>query len=148
MKLTLRIVGLALISACLALAVLGPMSVAPDNTLPEVPPASAKSVRFAPLPSVDAQAGPSMLERSPFATDRSAFNRDTAMTPPPPPVEVKLTGIFKIGKQLHASLLVGGQPVMVKKGDEIAVGKIAKVEAAAVEIEGPNPQRLEMFREQ
>jgi hypothetical protein len=68
------------------------------------------------------------------------------MTPPPPPVEVKLTGIFKIGKQLHASLLVGGQPVMVKKGDDIAVGKIAKVEAAAVEISGTNPQRLEMFR--
>ena len=57
-------------------------------------------------------------------------------------VEVKL----RIGKQLHASMLVGGQPVMVKKGDEIGVGKIAKVEAVAVEIEGANPQRLEMFR--
>jgi hypothetical protein len=68
------------------------------------------------------------------------------MTPQPPPVEVKITGIFKIGKQLHASLFVGGQPVMVKKGDEIAVGKIAKVEAAAVAIEVANPQRLEMFR--
>jgi hypothetical protein len=146
MKLTLRIVGLALIIGCLALAGLGLGPVPPDNSLPETPAASAKSARFTPLPSVDAQAGPSILERSPFATDRSAFNRDTAMTPPPPPIEVKLTGIFKIGKQLHASLLVGGQAVMVKKGDEIAVGKIAKVEAAAVEIEGPNPQRLEMFR--
>jgi hypothetical protein len=146
MKFALRIAGLALIIGCLALAGLGLVSVAPDSASPETPAASAKSARFAPLPSIDAQAGPSILERSPFATDRSAFNRDTAMAPPPAPVEVKLTGIFKIGKQLHASLLVGGQPVMVKKGDEIAVGKIAKVEAAAVEIEGPNPQRLEMFR--
>jgi hypothetical protein len=148
MKLALRIVGLALISVCLALAGLGLESVVPDNASPEAVAASAKSARFGPLPSVDAQAGPSILERSPFATDRSAFNRDTAMTPPPPPVEVKLTGIFKIGKTLHASLLVGGQSIMVKKGDEIAVGKIAKVEASAVEIEGPNPQRLEMFRRQ
>ena len=146
MKLALRIIGLALIICCLGLAGLGLVSVAPDNALPETPAASVRSARFAPLPSIDAQAGPSMLERSPFATDRSAFNRDTAMTPPPPPVEVKLTGIFKIGKQLYASLLIGGQPVMVKKGDEIAVGKIAKVEAAAVEIDGANPQRLEMFR--
>ena len=147
MNLVLRIVGLALVIGCLALAGLGLVSVAPDNVSPETPAASAKSARFAPLPSVDVQAGPSILERSPFATDRSAFNRDTAMTPPPPPVEVKLTGIFRIGKQLHASLLVGGQAVIVKKGDEIVVGKIAKVEATAVEIEGPNPQRLEMFDE-
>jgi len=146
MKLILRIFGLALITGCLALTGLGLVSVAPDNASPPTAVASTKSARFAPLPSVDAQAGPSILERSPFATDRSAFNRETAMMPPPPPVEVKLTGIFKIGKQFHASLLVGGQPIMVKKGDEIAVGKIAKVEAAAVEIEGPNPQRLEMFR--
>jgi hypothetical protein len=145
MKLALRIVGLALIVGCLALAGLGLVFVAPDNVSPGAPAASVKSARFAPLPSIDAQAGPSILERSPFATDRSAFNRDTAMTPPPPPVEVKLTGIFKIGKTFHASLLVGGQSIMVKKGDEIAVGKIAKVEAAAVEIEGANPQRLEMF---
>lgn len=146
MKLAFRIVGLALIIGCLALAGLGLVSASPDKVSPEAPAGSVKSARFAPLPSVDAQAGPSILERSPFATDRSAFNRDTAMTPPPPPVEVKLTGIFKIGKQFQASLLVGGQAVMVKKGDEISVGKIAKVEAAAVEIEGTNPQRLEMFR--
>jgi hypothetical protein len=146
MTFVLRIIGLALIAGCLALAGLGLVSVAPDNSSPEAPASSAKSVRFAPLPSVDAQAGPGILERSPFATDRSAFNRETAMTPPPPPVEVKLTGIFKIGKQFHASLLVGGQPIMVKKGDEIAVGRIRKIEAAAVEIEGPSPQRLEIFR--
>lgn len=146
MKLMLRIVGLGLVTACLALAALGLVSVAPDGAPSAKPVASAKSAHFAPLPSIDAQAGPSIMERSPFATDRSAFNRENAMTPPAAPVEVKLTGIFKIGKQFHASLLVGGQAVMVKKGDEIAVGKIAKVEASAVEIEGVNPQRLEMFR--
>jgi len=116
MKFALRIAGLALIIGCLALAGLGLVSASPDKVSPEAPAASVKSARFAPLPSVDAQAGPSILERSPFATDRSAFNRDTAMTPPPPPVEVKLTGIFRIGKQFHASLLVGGQPVMVREG--------------------------------
>lgn len=39
-----------------------------------------------------------------------------------------------------------GCPVTVEKGDKITVRQIAKIEAAAVEIEGPDAQRLAILR--
>ena len=83
---------------------------------------------------------------SPFAKDRSAFDRATASAPPPPPVEVKLTGIFRVGKELRASLMINGQSIVVRTGDETAVGKVTKIEPGAVMLSGATEQRLEMFR--
>ena len=77
---------------------------------------------------------------------RSAFDRATASAPPPPPVEVKLTGIFRVGKELRASLVINGQSIVVRKGDETTAGKVLKIEAGLVVVSGAIEQRLEMFR--
>jgi hypothetical protein len=55
-------------------------------------------------------------------------------------------GIFQVGKELRASLLVNGQSLGVRKGDETAAGKGVKIEPGAVVLSGATQQRLEMFR--
>lgn len=147
MSFILRLLGVSTIAALAGIAAAGFMWIgmgaasAPSDDRP----ANTRTA-FAPLPPVNTEAGPSLLDRSPFAPDRSAFDRENASTPPPPPIEVKLTGIFKVGKELRASLLVGGQSIVVRRGDETAAGRVARIEADAVHLEGPTQQRLEMFK--
>lgn len=107
---------------------------------------AAAPQRFSPLPPVNVAARRSLLERSPFVPERTAFDRQSAIAPPPP-VEAKLTGVFKIGKQLRASLMIGGQAITVKKGDDTQIGKVSSIEASAVVIEGATTRRLEMFKQ-
>ncbi len=141
----IRIAGVLLLAALIAIGaasfVGGPEAGAAGQAKPAVRP-----LAFAPLPPVDPAARRSILDRSPFIQGRSTFDRQTAMTPPPPPVEVRLTGIMKLGKQLRASLLVGGQSVLVTKGDDTPIGKVTSIEASAVVIEGATTRRLEMFK--
>jgi len=146
MSLILRVLGVAGLAA-----LVGVVAAALALPMNQADPASeeARSVAasaFAPLPSVNAQAQTLILEASPFARDRSAFDRATASAPPPPPVEVKLTGIFRVGKELRASLTINGQSIVVRKGDETAAGKVVKIEEDAVVISGANEMRAEMFK--
>lgn len=97
------------------------------------------------LPATDRLAGSSLIERSPFAQDRSAFARNAG--PPPAEIQVKLTGVFKVGKEMRASLLIGGQSIAVKKGDQTPVGIVAEIENSAVTLAGPTPRRIEMFKQ-
>ncbi len=142
----LRITGIVLI-ALAASAATAPMLEPPEVTLSDANPPAILRAQFAPLPPTEPKAGPSILERSPFASDRSAFDRSASMAPPPPPIEVRLTGISRMGGSLRASLLIGGQSVQVKQGDDTSAGKVLKVEAAAVVLEGPPERRIEMFRQ-
>lgn len=146
MRALLHLIGLALIGFAIfvvAAPMLEPTEAASDGG----PPAEAARVQFAPLPPTAPEAGRALLERSPFASDRSAFDRNAAMAPPPPPVEVRLTGISRMGGSLRASLLIGGQSLLVKKGDDTPAGKVLKVESSAVVLEGPPERRIEMFRQ-
>jgi hypothetical protein len=59
---------------------------------------------------------------------------------------VKLTGIFRVGKELRASLMINGQSIVVGKGDKTPAGKVLKIEAGALVLSGAIEQRLEMFR--
>jgi Tfp pilus assembly protein PilP len=69
-----------------------------------------------------------------------------ASAPPPPPIEVKLTGVFRVGKELRASLTINGQSVVVRKGDATAAGKVAKIDGNAIVILSSGERRLEMYR--
>ena len=146
MSLVLRsagIVGAVALGGIAAAGLLLPAGETDLQTRAQPRPASAA---FAPLPAINGQAPGLILDMSPFARDRSAFDRATASAPPPPPVEVKLTGIFRVGKELRASLTINGQSLVVRKGDETAAGKVLKIEAGAVVLTGAIEQRLEMFR--
>ena len=146
MSLLLRLLGLAVaagLAGVAATAVLVPM---PEAERIEEGSSHGATAAFAPLPAANVQASSLILDMSPFAKDRSAFDRATASAPPPPPVEVKLTGIIRVGKELRASLIINGQAIVVRKGDETTAGKVLKIEAGAVVLSGATEQRLEMFK--
>ncbi|MEY2759833.1 MAG: hypothetical protein RIR33_3611 [Pseudomonadota bacterium] len=142
----MRIAGVTVAIGLGALAVLPVVAPLAGGEAPAADPAPGQPPVFAPLPSVNDKAAPAILEMSPFATDRRAFDRATASAPPAPLVEVKLTGIFKVGKELRASLIVGGQPIVVRQGDETAVGKVGMITADSVTLAGPPVRMLEMFK--
>lgn len=143
----LRVAGLGLIALLLF------VSVAATLTPPDATPEQAALVdtplrpQYAALPPTAPEAGRSLLERSPFVQDRSAFDREASIVQPPPPVEVRLTGVSRMGGSLRASLMIGGQSLAVKQGDDTPAGKVLKVEAGAVVLEGPPERRIEMFRQ-
>jgi hypothetical protein len=143
MNLVLRSVCLVLIAALVAAAAFGWFS----PRLDPVPPAAiaAKAPSTTPLPKANPAEGASLLERSPFASNRSAFSRNAPQAPIVP-VEVKLAGIFKVGKEMRASINVGGQNLVVKKGDDTPAGKVTAVEASAVVLDGAPPRRIELFK--
>ncbi|MCF8508475.1 MAG: hypothetical protein K9G83_07035 [Hyphomonadaceae bacterium] len=146
MSLLLRLLGVAVAAGLAGVAAAAVFVPTPEAESMEARRSSGATAAFAPLPAVNVQAPSLILGMSPFAKDRSAFDRATASAPPPAPVEVKLTGIFRVGKELRASLMVNGQSIVVRKGDETAGGKVLKIEAGAVVLSGAIEQRLEMFR--
>ena len=146
MSLLLRVLGIAVAAGLAGVGAAAVVVPTPETESMEARRSSGATATFAPLPAVNLQALGLILDMSPFAKDRSAFDRATASAPPPPPVEVKLTGIFRVGKELRASLMINGQSIVVRKGDETAVGKVLKIEAGAVVLSGAIEQRLEMFR--
>lgn len=146
MRTLLHIVGIGLIALAVSAAAV-PMLEPSEAAAGDWAPPALPRMQFAPFPATAPDAGPSLLGRSPFASDRSAFDRSASMAPHPPPVEVRLTGISRMGGSLRASLLIGGQSLSVKKGDDTPVGKVLKVEPSAVVLEGPPERRIEMFRQ-
>jgi magnesium-transporting ATPase (P-type) len=145
MSMLLRIAGVSIAFGLAVLAASAALVAAPASELPSSS-GDRRSGAFSPLPAVNEQAANSVLAMSPFVRDRSAFDRTTALAPPTPPVEVRLTGIFKVGKELRASLVIGGRSVVVRTGDETEAGKVAKLEPDAVLLTGPTERRLEMFK--
>jgi len=146
MSLLLRVMGIAVAAGLAGVAAAAVFVPTPEAERIEGRRISGATAAFAPLPAVNTQAQSLILDMSPFAKDRSAFDRATASAPPPPPVEVKLTGVFRVGKELRASLMINGQSIVVRRGDETAAGKVLKIEAGAVVLSGAIEQRLEMFR--
>ncbi len=146
MSLLLRIAGVTVAVGLGALAVLPAVAPFSGRDAPAADPTPDQPAAFAPLPSVNVKAASAILEMSPFAPNRSAFDRATASASPVPPVEVKLTGIFRVGKELRASLIVGGQSIVVREGDETAAGKVGKIAENSVMLAGVRELRLEMFR--
>jgi hypothetical protein len=146
MSLLLRILGIAVAAGLAGVAATAVVVPTPEAERIEERRSRGATVAFAPLPAVNVQAPSLILDMSPFAKARGAFDRATASAPPPPPVEVKLIGIFRVGKELRASLMINGQSIIVRKGDETEAGKVLKIEAAAVMLSGAIEQRLEMFR--
>lgn len=145
MTLLLRALGITVAAGLAGVGAAAVVVPTPETESMEERRSSGATAAFAPLPAVNIQALSLILEMSPFAKDRSAFDRAIASAPPPPPVEVKLTGIFRVGKELQASLMINGQSIVVRNGDETAAGKVVKIERGAVVISGATEQRLEMF---
>ena len=148
MRLLLRSSGLILVAGLAAAAFLGafPADVIEASVAPSASEDAARA-DFAPLPMTNSLARRDLLDRSPFVQGRTAFDRQTALAPPAPLMDVRLTGIVKVGKELRANLRINGQSISVKRGDQTPAGLIAKIEPSAVEIEGAIPQRLEMFKQ-
>ena len=146
MSLLLRLLGVAGTAGLAGVAAAAVFVPKPEAESIEARRGSGATAAFAPLPPANIQAQSLILDMSPFAKDRSAFDRATASTPPPPPVEVKLTGIFRVGKELRASLMINGQSLVVRKGDDTVAGKVLKIEARAVVLSGATEQKLEMFK--
>lgn len=144
MTLILRSVGLVLAGALVVTAVLG-MRQEDSVVVQQDAVFRPLSVGFAPLPAVNPKAGPSIIERSPFARERTPFDREALLSVPTAPVEIRLTGIFKLGGEMSASLVVGGKPLTVRKGSETPAGIVGRVESAAVEFE--DGRRIEMFKQ-
>jgi hypothetical protein len=146
MSLLLRVLGIAVAAGLAGVAAAAMVVSTTEEEGTKERRSRGATAAFAPLPAMNLQALSLILDMSPFAKDRSAFDRATASAPPPPPVELKLTGIFRVGKELRASLMINGQSIVVRKGDETAAGKVLKIEAGAVVLSGAIEQRLEMFR--
>lgn len=146
MSLLLRVLGIAVAAGLAGVGAAAMVGPTPEAERIEERTSRGATAAFTPLPAVNTQAPSLILDMSPFAKDRSAFDRTTASAPPPPPVEVKLTGIFRVGEELRASVMINGQSIVVRKGDETAAGKVLKIEASAVVLSGAVEQRLEMFR--
>ncbi|MEY2759344.1 MAG: hypothetical protein RIR33_3122 [Pseudomonadota bacterium] len=146
MSLLLRLAGVTIAIGLGSFTVLALVAPLAGGEAPAADPAPEQPAAFAPLPPVNDQAMPAILAMSPFAQDRSAFDRATASAPPAPPVEVKLTGIFRVGRELRASLIVGGQSIVVREGDDTAAGKVGKITGDSVVLAGPSDRVFEMFR--
>jgi hypothetical protein len=141
----MRLLGVGLIAGLIAL-VMSP-SVEPSALDRHVQAQAPRVASFASLPATDSQAVRSILARSPFARDRAAFDREAAVMPPAAPIDVRLTGVFRMGKAYQASLVIGGQSFLVKQGDETPAGRIQKIEASAVILDGSPERRIEMFKQ-
>lgn len=116
---------------------------------PRASPSTAKLEPLAapaapPLPALDATLGSSLLARSPFAHDRSAFTRNIM---PQTALEIRLAGISKVGGKRHAQLVIGNQTVSVAEGDATPSGPVKSIEADAVVLAGPPERRLELFKQ-
>lgn len=140
---TVGIVGAGLFMSLAIAAFVFPTS---EVELPAAPATNARTLGFSPLPAVEDRAAGRILEMSPFSPDRSPFDRSTASSVPPPPVEVKLTGVFKLGKELRATITVNGQPMTVGKGDDTAAGRVLAIGPTSIGLAGPPERTVEMFR--
>ena len=145
MRMWLRLFGLTMIIALLVAASLP--FIQADLTQPDTTPERHRIASFSPLPPIDVAASRSITEKSPFVRGRAAFDRETASTPPRPPVDVRLTGVSRLGKELRASLRIDGQMFTVRKGDQTPIGVVASIEESAVVIDGATSQRFEMFKQ-
>lgn len=146
MSILIRLAGAVTALGLVGLA-FAPVVITPIGTeLPEEAAVTSAVAAFAPLPPVNDKAGGQILEASPFVSGRSAFDRATASAPAAVPVEVRLTGVFRVGKELRASLNVGGQSLVVRKGDETPAGKVGKISASSVMLLGPPERSVDMFK--
>jgi hypothetical protein len=137
-----RIAGVALI---VGFAVIASWSLAPLPKVEAIAPIAATPPPQSPLPRSNPESGPSLLDRSPFARDHSAFTRNAG--PPKTPIEVRLAGIFKVGAKRRAQVIIDGQSLTVVEGDQTAAGTVMAVEGAAVLFAGDPPRRIEMFKQ-
>ena len=112
MSLLLRVIGIAVAAGLAGVGAAAVFVPTPEAESIEARRNRGATAAFAPLPAVNLQTLSLILDMSPFANDRSAFDRATASAPPPPPVEVKLTGVFRLGKELRASLMINGQSIV------------------------------------
>lgn len=143
MSLIARSAGVAVLAGLTGLAAMA--LIVPIET-PAAPVTASGSVPFSHvgLPSTDRTAGPSLLERSPFSRDRGVFSRDAG--PRAREIEVRLAGVFRIGKEIKASLIIDGQSIVVGKGDVTPAGAIADIEPSAIVLDGPSPRRIDLFQ--
>lgn len=134
MNLVFRISAAGVVIALATAAILGFLW-SPINENEEPNFRRDAQIGYAPLPAVNTGSGASLIERSPFVRDRSAFDRDALAARETAPIDIRLTGIVRLGGQMSASLQIDGQPLVVRTGSETPVGKIANVETSAVVFE-------------
>lgn len=89
---------------------------------------------------LDDAAAASLLSRSPFAPDRSAFTRLEASVGPERPAEVRLVAIFTRDGARHAALVFDGEERVVAVGEETPIGAVVRIDPESVAF-GPEPLR-------
>jgi hypothetical protein len=114
----------------------------PASAPPPAPLESAALLQTTPLPATNSAAWQSLIEHSPFVPDRNAFSRDAG--PPAPELALRLAGIFKVGRELRANVVVGNETLVVVAGDDTPAGRVESIEPTAVVVAG---QRLELFKQ-
>jgi len=142
--------ALARLLMVLAAAVFALASVTAVRRPAVAPPEVAQNqVEATALRSVDPIAPPAvagLLARSPFARDRSAYQRVVAVAAPQaPPPDVRLVAIFSTGGEPRATLRIDGIDHTVTVGDVTPIGVVTAIETEAVELSGETVRRVGLF---
>jgi hypothetical protein len=133
--------GLGLVLAISLAAAASAAILVPAQTPAVAPLEAVAPSKTTPLPATNSAAWPSLVDRSPFVVDRSAFSRNAG--PPAHELKVRLAGIFKVGVHLRANLVVGNDTLVVVAGDDTPAGVVESIEPTAVVVAG---QKLELFK--
>lgn len=87
-----------------------------------------------------------LLARSPFARDRSVYQRVSQVSAPEMPLpDVRLVAIFSTAGELRATLRIDGVDYTVTVGDLTPAGVITAIEPEAVELSGETARRVGLF---
>lgn len=136
-----RTLGLGASAGLVVLATVAFLHAGPEveNTLgPQVGPPELQSI-----PAIDRSVGSALLQRSPFAPDRSAFSREPIAAPVE--YDVRLIGASRLGSEMAATLMINGSQVAVREGDETPIGPVEEIGRKSVKIGGLRGRTLDMF---
>ncbi|MGD2134109.1 MAG: hypothetical protein PVI23_15055 [Maricaulaceae bacterium] len=145
MSASLRILIVAAIVAALAAAFARP-EVEPVLVAAQADPnAAVPAAASRALPAASGQARVQILARSPFASDRSAFERNRPAPAPERVIDVRLVAVFAAGGEPRATLLIDGRETNVAVGDQTSLGPVTSISADAVTLGDPPARTVSLF---
>jgi hypothetical protein len=125
---------MAMIAVLAALGVVTAGALFRETASFELPESAARaSFALRALPVATHEAGGALLDRSPFAPDRSAYRRaEAASEPSAPPPDVRVVAIFAAGGEPRATLVIDGMELTVGAGDATPLGEVVAISGGAV----------------
>lgn len=89
--------------------------------------------------------GTSMSSRNPFDPNHGPYLPPQVAPPPPAPIEVEVLGITAISGAPVALLLLNGQEIEVRPGDDTIAGRVVLITSEFVELGGEQARRVSLF---